>query len=272
MIFVCMWFFGMYGFTFSAAMFMGAFVTLGMALSNPGDAMMRNTLMNKTAWLYLQCDETEKALQMFEAVAAAFESTMGASDYSTVQMKVGTILALRKCGRDEEAHQLAAQCIAATEAALRCPRYAWDQMCLTSGGFVCNWMSRLAEPMSVIRRSDWLAVWAGVLAADGRPDAEVLAVLDLAVQHGLMPHEHKSVVNTLGAETVQRFVQFSYAFAALTDAQDSHAARAGTPSQLDMQVHQQSRPQLIDREVFDRLVVNTVLRRELIATSRAVGV
>jgi hypothetical protein len=95
-------------------------------------------------------------------------------------------------------------------------------------------MSRLVAPLSVIRRCDWLAVRAGILAADGRPDAEVMAVLDQAVKHGLMPKESEHSINTLGDETPQRFAQSSFAFAEMTERADAESARTGTPSQLEV--------------------------------------
>jgi hypothetical protein len=233
---VLMWWFGMYGFTFGGGLFMLALCTLGMMTSNPQDVAIRHSMMGKTAWLYLQCDDAEKALHLFEQSAAVIESTLGVSDYFTVSSKVGKVQALHMCGREEEGRLLAAECLAQVDVALRCPRYTFEQSCLPTGGYAVNWMSRLAEPLGVIRRCDWLAVRASILAADGRPDAEVLSALDAAVSRGLMPSESsesESVVNTLGEAGAQRFVQSSFAFAAITERADAEAARTGTPSSLE---------------------------------------
>jgi hypothetical protein len=227
-----MWFFGMYGFTFGGGLFMLVLCVLAIVTSHPTDTCIRHSLMDRTGWLYLQCGDVDKALGLFEASASVIESILGVGDYNTVFTKVGKVMALYKSDRADEGHLLAQECLAQVEVALRCPRYILDQVCLPTGS--CNWMSRLAEPLGVTRRCDWLAVRAGILAADDRDDSEVLDALEAAVSAGLMPSDSESVVNTLGDETPQRFVQSSFAFTAITDRADAETARTGTPSNLEI--------------------------------------
>jgi hypothetical protein len=220
----------MYGFSFGMATLLLVITVFAIVTSHAEDICNRHSLMIKVGWLYLQCGEMDKALCFFETSASALEALRGASDYITVKAKVGTVMALHKCRRADAAHLLARHCLDQVDAALRCPRYMLEQMCLPTGSF--SWMERLVEPLSVIRRCDWLAVRAEILAADGRADSDVMGALQVAVSSGLMPSDSKSVVNTLGDEQPQRFVQSSFAFAAITERADSESARTRTPSDL----------------------------------------
>ena len=89
--------------------------------------------MDRTGWLYLRCGDVDKALSLFEASSSVMESILGEGDYRTVYTQVGKVMALHACGRTDEAQLLAQDCLARVDAALRCPRYVFMQLCLPTG-------------------------------------------------------------------------------------------------------------------------------------------
>ena len=234
-IFASLWLFGSLGFGFGMAIFMVAAGVFSFVTSGPIDILNRHLLMEKAAWLYLHCGKLDMALRYFETAASVFESTLGASHPATLASSAGNVQALHMCDRHEEATAIASRCLEQIDRALRCPRYAIGQCCFSTGGYVCLWMSRLGEPLGAVTRCDFLHLRAAVLAADGRPDADVLSVLGAAVSHGFMPSEQKEAVkSTVGDEAPRRFAQDCPAFAAITERSDAEFSDTGTPTQLEI--------------------------------------
>ena len=76
---------------------------------------------------------------------------------------------------------------------------------LETGGCLCLWMTRMVEPLGAFRRCDFLYLRAAVLAADGRPDADVLSALGAAVNHGFMPSEETEARNWASLNEICEF-------------------------------------------------------------------
>ena len=225
-------FFGVFGFSVAGGSSILVWGLIVIGVSDPADVCTRYELMNRTGMLYLQCGMFNKALSLFEASVPVLESTLGVGDYKAVASNVGKVMALHKCGRVDEGHQLAQKCISQVDVALRCPRYMLEQVCL--GGWGCNWFELALDPLGSIRRCDWLYLRAAFLAADSQDDSEVLGNLEAAVSGGLLPNRDGKTfeLNVVGDTMPPRFVHSSFAFAAITERADVESSRTGAASDL----------------------------------------
>ena len=189
-----------------------------------------NRFMEQTGWLLLESERNEEAIDLFEKVSKYWQQYATNHLRARVGMlnaQIGSVMAMHKCNRHDEANKVAALAINSIDKHLRCHRYYFNQLCHKTGGY--GWCTRCCHGNDHnirIERRDWLYTKSRILAADGVvSDDDVLDLLEQAMNLGFFDYQNSD--SNLFGSSQWRLMDRSPAFADLTKRIDDEDSESG---------------------------------------------
>jgi hypothetical protein len=178
---------GVVGAALAVMFYWPTMVLVILAMSAGAKLVNNQLLLARIAWLKLQGDDHDAALQAFATASEVTSLALGPASVYTLWVQVGQVAALRRSGRAEEASQLQAKATVALELRLGRPLgWIFDRCMLFTGSWA--FLPRVLQMGTAngahTSHSQMLMLRAALLAANDATHDEVLQALETAVAAG----------------------------------------------------------------------------------------